>query len=100
MFVSWLSFQIFVEKTTQPHRRSSLLEILEQLYNKTYSEVRRIKFATLMLCGKAQVWLGQFKVDWEVYNQPQVGTWMEYRKVFMAQYMQKDYCIIFKEEMI
>jgi hypothetical protein len=53
-----------------------------------------------MLCGNAQVWWGQFKANREVYNQPQVGTWMEFRKVFMAQYMPKDYCTILKKEMI
>ncbi len=62
--------------------------------------MERIKLATLMLCGKAQIWWGQFKVDWEVYNQPQVETWMEFRKVLVAQYMPKDYCTTFKEEMI
>jgi len=76
------------------------LEILEQLYNKTYSETELIKLTTFMLCGKAQVWWGQFKANQEVYNQPQVGTWMEFRKVFMAQYMPKYCCTIFKEEMI
>jgi hypothetical protein len=46
------------------------LEILEQLYNEVYSEVEPVKLATLMLHGKAQMWQGQFKVDWEVHGQP------------------------------
>jgi hypothetical protein len=46
------------------------LEILEQLYNEVHSEVERVKLATLMLHDKAQMWQGQFKVDWEVHGQP------------------------------
>jgi hypothetical protein len=57
------------KNNTIPKEVTSFLEILE-LYSEVYSEVERIKLATSMLHGKAQMWQGQFKVDWEVHTQP------------------------------